>query len=428
MKIKFIIFALSMFLISCQEETIRKFQCGGMFVSDALPVQFWLSDCETYNEYEADGVHHVCWCQPFNCDDEILIQFQHTAGQSLELVGRDSDGATVFSTGITEISTGVYQLTFIPSDYDVCDKQIQLLIMDTDDADIETITDASTWTTVGGAWDYRDNNKLKFGTENGTRSASMGFNNFLTAGTVVSFYLTIDTNAIDGAVEILVSLVNGADYKDTQTINITPANIGVQTILITLEVPPLLDASALRIDITDTGSTSVDIDLYFGVETATEVMTPPILVVGDVAVLAKSDCLDIKTAHTGTKLFEYSNQRNFAGLIYENDSPDTTFAIRVPCRFFHETEPEEDEGMELTSSIITTSAQVKTQRLLEVKQAPYYFHKKLRRVLKHQSVTSDNIAWKKEEQYQIIESRKNWPLKSATCLLTEKNSPARNVL
>lgn len=142
----------------------------------------------------------------------------------------------------------------------------------------------------------------------------------------------------------------------------------------------------------------------------------------------KSDCLDVQESHDETILISYSNNRNFDGLVYPEESPDLAFNIRVPCRFFHEVEPEEDEAMELTSSILTTSAQVKTQRLLEVKHSPYYFHKKLRRILKHQNVTIFDKPWKKEEKYEVNEGRKTWPLKSATCLLTEKNSVVRNVL
>lgn len=252
-----------------------------MTLSDALPVQFWLIACQTFNQYEAEGVHHVCWCQPWNCGDEIVIQFQETSGGDYLLSVVDENDAVLFEDSFLEIQSGVYQLSFTPEDNAICDELIQLKI----------------------------------------------------------------------------------------TNNTSPEEV-----------------------------------------------------------FAQSDCLDIKSAHTETILIEYSNQRNFAGLIYENDSPDTTFKVRVPCRFFHETEPEEDEAMELTSSVLTTSAQVKTQRLLEVKHVPYYFHKKLRRVLKHQTVTIGSIEWKKEEQYKENEGNKRWPLKSATCLLTEKNSVVRNVL
>jgi hypothetical protein len=278
MRINLFIFALSLSLI--QGVTSTGFcQSHRMTFSDALPVQFWLTGCETFNEYEAEGVHHVCWCQPWNCTDEITTQFKDTTGQTLKLVAYDSEDNELFSENFIEIATGVYQLSFIPDDEDICDELIKLEVQNSSDV-----------------------------------------------------------------------------------------------------------------------------------------------------MLAKSDCLDIKTSHIETTLFTYSNHRNYDGLVYEDQSPDVEFNIRVPSRFFHEDEPEEDEAIELTSSVITTSSQVKTQRLLEVKHAPYYFHKKLRRILKHQSIEAIGKGWKKEEKYQINEGTKTWPLKSATCLLTEDNSVIRNVL
>jgi hypothetical protein len=146
-------------------------------------------------------------------------------------------------------------------------------------------------------------------------------------------------------------------------------------------------------------------------------------------VVAKSDCLDVRTSHQCTYLIEYSNSRNYAGLIYgANESPDVIFSIRVPSRFFHERYPEEDDAIELTSSVVITSSQVKTQRLLEVQHSPYYFHKKVKLVLKHQNLNIDNLTWQKEESYDIIEGNKRWPLKPATCYLTETTSVERNVI
>lgn len=281
MRIILFIFASSMFLNLSGRDQFWFRQCGDMILSDALPVQFWLSNCDTFNEYLAQGVHPACWCQPWNCADEIVTQFSDDTGSNYSLQIVSEDDVIIDSLLFTEVQAGVYQLAFIPEEIsgDLCDARISLRIVD--------------------------------------------------AFSVVQ---------------------------------------------------------------------------------------------------AKSDCLEIAESQDETIFIEYSNKRNYAGLIYANDSPDTTFGIRVPCRFVHENEPEEDEAMELTSSIITTSSQIKTQRLLEVKHAPYYFHKKLRRVLKHQTIVIFNKQWEKEEKYEQNEGNKQWLLKSATCLLTEKNSVVRNVL
>lgn len=249
-----------------------------MTVSDANPVQFWPDYCDTYNETTVAGVHTSCWCQPFNCDDEIKIQVTDSALSPLSLVILGENGSTIATITFTQISARNHQASFTPNDYSICDEEISLEI----------------------------------------RYAGV------------------------------------AQYK--------------------------------------------------------------------------SDCLDIKTFHEGTKLIEYSNERNYAGLVYVTSSPEEVFYIRVPCRFFHERCPEEDEAMKLSTSVITTSAELKAQKLLEVVHAPYYFHRKLQLILKHQSLEIDNTQWKKEEAYTVAEGNKRWPLKSATCYLTDKNSVVRNVL
>jgi hypothetical protein len=143
----------------------------------------------------------------------------------------------------------------------------------------------------------------------------------------------------------------------------------------------------------------------------------------------KSDCLDVKTFHTGTKLIEYYNNRDVAGLIYADISPDEVFYLRVPCRFFHERKPKTQNAMELTSEVLITSATSKKQKLLEVEHAPYYMHNKIADILTHhQYITIDNDFWKLEEDYEVNQGEKRWPLKTATCYLTKKTSVIRSVI
>jgi hypothetical protein len=397
-----------------------------MTISDALPVQFWLSDCETYNEYEAEGMHHVCWCQPWNCDDEIVLQFQHTTAQDLILIGKGSDGEFLFENAISEIQSGVYQTSLIPEDEDVCDEQLQLLIAN--DSSILRLLAPSTWTDGASAFDTKNSTQFIESLTSADNNVNALMPLVVPSGTIITFSYTVDVSGTwvsGGSIPIFVTF-RLADASEA-TVSTGVLTVAEKTISAngTYTFTETLTATATTTYL----AVSVVENLSSGTASITlTVPTGQVLYVPEASTLAKSDCLDIKTAHTETVLFQYSNQRNFAGLIYENDSPDTSFNIRIPARFVHEIEPEEDEAMELTSSIVTTSSQVKTQRLLEVKHAPYYFHKKLRRVLKHQTLTSQNISWKKEEQYQVNEGRKNWPLKSATCYLTEKNSPVRNVL
>ncbi len=99
-----------------------------MTFSDALPVQFWLANCETFNEKEVDGIFRRCFCAPFNASDEITIQFQHTSGYTYTLEVVDEDGITINETAFTEIQSGIYQKSFTPLSLSITDEQIQLQV------------------------------------------------------------------------------------------------------------------------------------------------------------------------------------------------------------------------------------------------------------------------------------------------------------
>lgn len=272
----FTIFAL---LSAFSGETNQTRSCRAeMIISNALPVQYWLTECDTFNDEDVDGILKVCWRHPWQCNDTIITQFTDTSGLDYDLQGIDESGSTLFTNAITEVADGIYQNTLIPESEDICNEFLRLKI-----------------------------------------------------------------------------LLNGTE-------------------------------------------------------------------------VAKSDYLDIKTTQRETKLWSYSNHRDFAGLAFTEQTPDPTFYIRVPCRFYHERYPQTDRAMELTSSVITTSSQKKTQRLLEVLHSPYYFHNKLTDILQSQTIEEGGTQWKKEEEYAINEGRKNWPLKPATCYLTQKNSVIRNVI
>jgi hypothetical protein len=254
-----------------------------MVISDALPVQFWYIGYDTYNEDARFGQNQFCWCQPFECDDEIVIQFQHYTGLSMFLLIYDEDEVLLETKSVSEIATGLYQVTFIPSENtpDFCDQKIVLKIRQ--------------------------------------------------------------------------------------------------------------DASVI---------------------------------------LARSDCLDIKASHTGTLLIEYSNHRNFAGLINQQTSPDTTFQLRLPAVFNEERFPETDEVLPLSNNrIISLNSQVKKQRLLETDQMPNYMQLKMIQVLKHQFITIDGFDYVKEEPYEQLSNKfKQWPMRAYSCWLTEKEYVLRNIL
>lgn len=250
-----------------------------MVISDALPVQFWPTASETYNEKEPQGVFRKCFCQPWNCTDTIRIQVDFEIIDALSLKILDDEGTILQSINFTNTIDTVYTAAFSPSDYGYCDNYLQLKI-------------------------YRGANEL---------------------------------------------------YK--------------------------------------------------------------------------SDCLHVKNSHDETVLITYSDNKNFASLNYSLVTPDPEFYIRVPAVFYHERFPEESEVIELSNSrSIQLNGQVKAQRQLETGLMPYYMHRKLKLILKHQFVEIDNQDWVQSEAYELIESSRRNAMRRAFVWLDEKDYIMRNVL
>jgi len=144
---------------------------------------------------------------------------------------------------------------------------------------------------------------------------------------------------------------------------------------------------------------------------------------------AKSDCIDVRQNHECLNHVEYSNTRNFAGLIYENlISPDISFTALIPSIFFHEQPDETDETIELVNSVLSLNSELKEKRLFETDYLPYYMHRKIQLILKHQSVTISGKEWVKRDAYEIVEGDRRWPFKKAKVFLMDKNYVHRNIL
>lgn len=123
-----------------REENVRIDLCYFMVFSNAQPVQFWLSDCNTYNENQSDGVHHKCFCQPWECDDEIKIQFTEDSDSSPDtpddfvLSVRNEGASELLNIPFDVVDVGtkfVYSLSLIPSEVspDLCDQKLQFVII-----------------------------------------------------------------------------------------------------------------------------------------------------------------------------------------------------------------------------------------------------------------------------------------------------------
>lgn len=398
------------------EET--HFNSHQMVFSDAQPVQFWFVNCETYNEHENDGVHYRCFCQPWQCDDDIVIQFTDDPSGSFSLLVYEDD--TLKETiPFEEIALGVYQLTFTPAADDspeYCDSLIQLKIQADAGQQGFSLPALSTWVNDGGPEDpwttgATPSINIAFG---GTSSQLLYADYAFTPG--VEYSITINFTSTDnmfGAVNVYV----------------LDSSFNVQF----SEGTPGVDAGSHSLDpliFTATASTTrvgISLTLAGASGTFTIDSTTSTESVGTDEILAKSDCLDIRTEHKNTVYATYNYHRNYAGLIYADVSPAVNFFIRIPAIFFHQRFPEEDETILLTDQIVTLNGTMRKQRLLDTDYLPYYFHEKLMLILK-QNVEIFDFVWTKQEGYEILEGDRRSPMKKAKVWLSRQDFVQRNTL
>jgi hypothetical protein len=127
-------------------------------------------------------------------------------------------------------------------------------------------------------------------------------------------------------------------------------------------------------------------------------------------------------------LIEYSNSSDFDGLYYSDPSPNTTFQLRIPAIFFEEKNPQEQEDIELSNGRIVTIRQtIVEKRLLETGFMPNYMHRKLQKVLMHETVSIDGDYWKRRDSYDDSPIKK-YNLKRAEVLLTKYDSVEKNTI
>ncbi len=103
-----------------------------MVFSDAQPIQFWLSDCETYNEEEPFGIFRRCFCQPFECEDTITIQFTDTVNIAYSFQVLDENDNELLSDDFDQSTYDdgfIYSYSFVPIDYDICTKRVKIIIL-----------------------------------------------------------------------------------------------------------------------------------------------------------------------------------------------------------------------------------------------------------------------------------------------------------
>lgn len=443
MKNLFLIFAL--LIAGCDTNDPLPCKPVAIQISDANPIQFWPIDCDAYNEKEVCGVHPKCWCHPWQCNDEIKVQFTNTDPFEDFELNIYNDQESIVSTVLftpTDLFLTEFPFQFNNSDFDF------------------SISDWGNYSASPGSsagWGWSAGSALADGTS-GTLSQTyqleqsrlnLGIGDYdkYPAGSYV-FKLLIDNQSTGGS----SPLTEGLTIRATDTLGVTGENFSGGTIArgggfieYTVSITTTQPWKYFTAQFTKQGPSSGSIVKiyinYFRIEsypldyssTVHETSFIPndegvcnekikLLIsstTSSPADVLKSDCIDIADIQKCTTLIEYSNNRNFAGLIYQDVSPEQTFTIRVPAIFFHEEFPEEDEAMDLTTGIVKTSGTIKAQRLFETDYMPYYMHRKLKLIFKHQTINIDALSWIKEEAYEIQPGDRRWPVKKAKCLLTE---------
>lgn len=392
-----------------------------MTISDALPVQFWSASAETYNEKEVSGVFRKCFCQPWECTDEIKVQFTAATQKEYWLAISDSDGNALGGIEFSEVAEGVYSASFTPETYEACDKLIQLQVFDTT-GESEILSNASFTTELSpwvdestpDAWSWRTGNRAEaafVGPDELSPNLAQSIGDKPAGWYKIEYH--VDNNDVNPSTFFMDVYNDGvlvqSVIEQTQPAAVSPTfdYVGI------VYIEGVFDKIKLRAMYDGFGSTFYLEDI--SLKRATEI--------------AKSDCLNVKTAQDETVLITYSDNKSYASLQYSAISPDPEFNIRIPATFFHERFPEESEVIELSNSrSIQLNGQVKAQRLLEIGHMPYYMHRKMKLILKHQFVTIDDQDWVQSEAYELIDSNRRTPNRKANVWLDEKDFIIRNVL
>lgn len=412
-----------------------------MIFSDANPVQFWCAGYDTFNETEPEGVFRKCFCQPYECEDEITIQFRDTTGQTLSIYFITEDDEILYSSSISEVSSGYYQHSIIPLDQGICEEDFQIKIFDSSGFG-EKITDpnfdsGTGWSNqVSGFTDWAVSGGKAQVTLNGTGATSGRNSNAFTASfsdTNGSSIISVEGTATRSGSPPITATLNIYFYSGgvinsdlTQSISIdVGTGIGssppsIQNISVNFFTDDSIDE--VRFEVINTTS-SLAGTLLFEMDSFSVIESP------SNSFLAQSDCISVKENQKETVLINYTNNRIFTGLSSAVGTPDPEFNLRIPGCFYHERFPTESEAIELSSGRnIQLNAQLTAQKLLEIGLVPYYMHKKIKLALMFQTVTIDGEERVMTEAYEILQTNRRSALKQAKVWLTEKDSTVRNIL
>lgn len=436
---------LALVLSSCVYHDI-KVPCD-MVASKANPIELWPIDEETYNEVELCGVHKDCFALPFECDDIIKIQFQGDSSD-YEVVIIDTAGNYVSVIAMNK--TGVSgSFTFTNEEFFVT-----MPPWESFDPAPAFPPDYPEWTYTSGAVEAGPL-VAKPATAWLRQANAMADDGIFPAGDYEVEYSIFNGSSGGSAPPVESLAVRGFDASDNL---ITPSSVSTETLIrgqantgtITFSFSVPVNKIGFQVvkNFPTTGSTVEATITYLRL-----INSPPTNFVHytefsfndpdqcnqfyQVKIrnseteefILKSDVLDIREQHDCTVLLEYSNENDYAGLIYEDISPEQSFYLRIPADFWQERPIEEMETHDLSNNkTIALNSEVKTQRLLETDFLPNYMHTKLAIILKHQTLIINGTAYTQTEAYNKMQGNKRFSTKRANVWLLEQNSVIRNTM
>ena len=492
-KVIFIIFAL---LTSCndplEQNPIRKWQ---MTFSNAQPVQFWVNGVETFNQKEVCGINQICFCQSFNCDDEIKIQFTDTHNINYYLSIFDSNGVEIALLLFGKVLSGsvyIYDLSLIPSQTtpSICDLSVQFKIVT-----VQTVSECGLYNCQFDSpieagdenagfpknWYHVNNGNLTDPNDQYVQMTTpyFGYLNYVKKNHSVAYPAPNPTYTNVPLLEHRI-LWRSTDVESATTLPIVGEDIRIRARLRVefLGVTPGLQFNLHVLVTAGAISGYTEIGTYTSPPGSLELIVNDLITIpgsptskryvafyvtgcegtiesddnniyinyfdvqygeqlneifDDLSVdevLAQSDCIDIKTDHACTTLIEYSNSRDFAGLVYPQTTPSNSFFLRIPALLIEDDEfPREQEDTELSNGeIVRRYNKLEVKRNLDIGFMPNYMHKKLNLILMHDQITINELDWIVRDPYEKVKGNKHYPLRRANVLLTDKDLIIENQL
>jgi hypothetical protein len=376
-------------------------------ISSALPIQFWSVDEETFNETEVCGINNVCFCQPWQCDDTIVLQFTLAGNYNVGFV--DPSGAFIGGYVNFAESDDVQTASFTFEEEQICDQKVQMIIFE----DLGYVLEApSLW--ADGLTPFNSKTATQFLASlnnNNTRSATQIL--IVPGGTVIKIPYSITTTN-NTASTVRVTMSAGSGFSSVDIVDNT-------TVTGFFEFTTVVTSSVLTISANRLSSIQPDVVIT--------IVPDQVLYVDPGDIFYKSDCLDVRTSHDCTKLITYSNESDFAGIVYDNVTPQLQFNLRVPAMLFRAIRPQEQRVHALSNDEwIRLWSKMEKKMKLELGFMPDYMHEKIQLILMHDNIEIDSLSWKQRDPYEPVEGNKRNPLFMANVLLTDKDFIKRNLI